>query len=83
MCNVTTTDVYRHGRGFTVSNNVSQVRVCGRYITVLLDPNSYDAVLDDKVSLDFSRYAQVLMQRIFNLRLPNHNPETERAWMEQ
>ncbi|XP_070966849.1 prostacyclin synthase [Oncorhynchus clarkii lewisi] len=66
----------KHGDIFTV-------RVCGRYITVLLDPNSYDAVLDDKVSLDFSRYAQVLMQRIFNLRLPNHNPETERAWMEQ
>ncbi|CAB1354019.1 unnamed protein product [Coregonus sp. 'balchen'] len=59
------------------------VRVCGHYITVLLDPNSYDAVLYDTVSLDFSRYAQVLMQRIFSLRIPNHNPDTERAWMEQ
>uniref|UniRef100_A0A4W5LU44 Prostacyclin synthase n=1 Tax=Hucho hucho TaxID=62062 RepID=A0A4W5LU44_9TELE len=66
----------KHGDIFTV-------RVCGHYITVLLDPNSYDAVLYDKVSLDFSRYAQVLMQRIFSLRLPNHNPDTERAWMEQ
>nr|XP_046190526.1 prostacyclin synthase-like [Oncorhynchus gorbuscha] len=66
----------KHGDIFTV-------RVCGHYITVLLDPNSYDAVLDDTASLDFSRYAQVLKQRIFNLRLPNHNPDTERAWMEQ
>ncbi|KAL0978141.1 hypothetical protein UPYG_G00166660 [Umbra pygmaea] len=66
----------KHGDIFTV-------RVCGHYITVLLDPHSYDAILNDNVSLDFSRYAQVLMQRIFSLSLPNHNPHAERAWMQQ
>lgn len=60
---------------------IFQVRVAGRYITVLLDPNSYDAVLQDTTSLDFARYAQVLMDRIFNLRLPNYKPDTEKAIM--
>lgn len=47
-----------------------QVRVAGRYVTMLLDPHSYDTVLGDSDSLDFTRYAQVLMERIFRLRLP-------------
>ncbi|XP_036387524.1 prostacyclin synthase-like [Megalops cyprinoides] len=64
----------KHGDIFTV-------RVAGHYVTVLLDPNSYDAVVQDSVSLDFTRYAQVLMQRIFCLSLPNHNPTAERAMM--
>ncbi|KAB5584142.1 hypothetical protein PHYPO_G00104020 [Pangasianodon hypophthalmus] len=64
----------KHGDIFTV-------RVAGRYVTVLLDPNSYDSVLQDTTSLDFARYAQVLMERIFNLRLPNYKPETEKAIM--
>lgn len=59
------------------------MRVAGHYVTVLLDPNSYDAVLQDSGSLDFSRYAQVLMDRIFKLRLPNHNPTVEKAIMKQ
>lgn len=58
-----------------------QVRVAGRYVTVLLDPHSYDSVLQDTASLDFARYAQVLMERIFNLRLPNYKPDTEKAIM--
>uniref|UniRef100_A0AAX7UVL6 Prostacyclin synthase n=1 Tax=Astatotilapia calliptera TaxID=8154 RepID=A0AAX7UVL6_ASTCA len=53
----------KHGDVFTV-------RVAGRYVTMLLDPHSYDTVLGDSDSLDFTRYAQVLMDRIFRLRLP-------------
>ncbi|XP_053353676.1 prostacyclin synthase-like [Clarias gariepinus] len=64
----------KHGDIFTV-------RVAGRYVTVLLDPNSYDAVFEDVTSLDFTRYAQVLMERIFNLRLPNYKPDKEKAIM--
>ncbi|KPP69151.1 prostacyclin synthase-like [Scleropages formosus] len=64
----------KHGDIFTV-------RVAGRYVTVLLDPHSYDDVLHNSTSLDFSRYAQVLMERIFHLRLPQYNPAAERAAM--
>lgn len=60
---------------------VFQVRVAGRYVTILLDPHSYDSILQDTTSLDFARYAQVLMDRIFNLRLPNYEPDTEKAIM--
>ncbi|KAK3574780.1 hypothetical protein QTP86_018304 [Hemibagrus guttatus] len=66
----------KHGDIFTV-------RVAGRYVTILLDPNSYDSVLHDTMSLDFSSYAQVLMDRIFNLRLPNYKPDTEKAIMKR
>ncbi|CAL8337232.1 unnamed protein product [Lota lota] len=66
----------KHGDIFTV-------RVAGQYITVLLDPNSYDDVLYDTVSLDFRRHRGVLMKNIFSLVLPSHNPDKERAWMEQ
>ncbi|XP_048879252.1 prostacyclin synthase-like [Brienomyrus brachyistius] len=45
--------------------------------------NSYDAVLQNSASLDFSRYAKVLMERIFLLRLPQYDPVTERAAMNQ
>lgn len=60
-----------------------KVRVAGRYVTVLLDPHSYDAVINDSHSLDFSRYAQVLMERIFNLRLPHHQPAKEKTMMKK
>lgn len=60
-----------------------QVRVAGHYVTVLLDPNTYDAVVSDTKSFDLKRYAQVLMQRMFNLNLPNHDPMAEKAWMKQ
>lgn len=60
---------------------IFQVRVAGHYVTVLLDPHSYDSVLQDTTSLDFARYAQVLMDRIFNLRLPSYKPDTEKAIM--
>ena len=63
--------------------NGLQVRVAGRYVTVLLDPNSYDAILNDTSSLDFTGYKHLLMERIFSLKLPTHNTDTERVWMKQ
>ncbi|CAJ1050986.1 prostacyclin synthase-like [Xyrichtys novacula] len=66
----------KHGDIFTV-------RAAGRYVTVLLDPHSYDTVINDTDSLDFGRYAQVLMERIFNLRLPHHQPSKEKAMMKK
>ncbi|XP_039971381.1 prostacyclin synthase-like [Xiphias gladius] len=63
--------------------NIFTVRAAGRYVTVLLDPHSYDAVINDSDSLDFTRYAQVLMERIFNLRLPHHQPTKVKAMMKK
>uniref|UniRef100_A0A8C6U7T4 Prostacyclin synthase n=1 Tax=Neogobius melanostomus TaxID=47308 RepID=A0A8C6U7T4_9GOBI len=48
-----------------------QVRVAGRYVTVVLDPFSYNTIVNDKDCLDFSRFAVVLMDRIFQLQLPH------------
>ncbi|KAM8914322.1 prostacyclin synthase-like [Spinachia spinachia] len=66
----------KHGDIFTV-------RVAGRYVTVLLDPHSYDTVINDCDSLDFTRYAEVLMDRIFDLRLPHHQPAKVNALMKK
>ncbi|XP_077385923.1 prostacyclin synthase-like [Festucalex cinctus] len=66
----------KHGDIFTV-------RVVGRYVTVLLDPHSYDCVINDSDSLDFQRYADVLMERIFKLRLPHVQPAQTKALMKQ
>ncbi|XP_061910081.1 prostacyclin synthase-like [Entelurus aequoreus] len=67
----------KHGDIFTV-------RVAGCYVTVLLDPHSYDCVINDSDSLDFQRYAEVLMERIFKLRLPHHHqPARTKALMKQ
>ncbi|KAM6947015.1 prostacyclin synthase [Lycodopsis pacificus] len=66
----------RHGDIFTV-------RVAGHYVTVLLDPNSFDAVMNDTVLLDFTRSRHQLMERIFSLQLPSLKPRAERKWMEQ
>ncbi|XP_070758027.1 prostacyclin synthase-like [Enoplosus armatus] len=66
----------KHGDIFTV-------RAAGRYVTVLLDPHSYDTVINDSDSLDFTRYAQVLMERIFNLQLPHHQPAKAKAMMKK
>lgn len=60
---------------------VLQVRAAGHYVTVLLDPHSYDAAVNDSVCLDFTRYAQVLMERIFDLRLPHHQQDKAKAVM--
>ncbi|XP_019736977.1 prostacyclin synthase-like [Hippocampus comes] len=66
----------KHGDIFTV-------RVVGRYVTVLLDPHAYDCVIKDSDSLDFQRYADVLMERIFMLRLPHHQPTHTKALMKR
>ena len=59
-----------------------QVYVAGQYITVLLDPNSYDDVLYDTDSFDSRRSKGLLMEKVFSLVLPSDNPEKERKWME-
>ncbi|CAO2577618.1 Prostacyclin synthase [Lemmus lemmus] len=65
----------KHGDIFTVL-------VGGRYVTVLLDPRSYDAVVwESRMRLDFHPYAIFLMERIFDLQLPNFNPSEEKARM--
>ncbi|XP_056605666.1 prostacyclin synthase [Triplophysa dalaica] len=61
----------KHGDIFTVF-------VAGKYVTVLLDSNSYETVLKDEDSLDATGYAKLLMKKIFDLHLPNHNPKSER-----
>uniref|UniRef100_A0A3Q0SRB6 Prostacyclin synthase n=1 Tax=Amphilophus citrinellus TaxID=61819 RepID=A0A3Q0SRB6_AMPCI len=66
----------KHGDIFTV-------RVVGRYVTVLLDPHSYDTVLEDSGSLDFARYAQVLMERIFRLQLPHNQLAKSKEMMKR
>ncbi|KAJ3603210.1 hypothetical protein NHX12_030953 [Muraenolepis orangiensis] len=71
-------DVYE-AQGYR--NREVHVRVAGRYVTVLLDPHSYDEVIRDPASLDFTRYAQVLMERIFGLRLPGHKPAKAKGIM--
>ncbi len=68
---------------FLFCTDDAQVRAAGRYVTVLLDPHSYDAVINDSDSLDFTRYAEVLMERIFDLRLPHHQPAKAKAMMKK
>ncbi|XP_053172108.1 prostacyclin synthase [Scomber japonicus] len=66
----------KHGDIFTVC-------VAGHYVTVLLDPNSFDDVLNDTVFLDFTRNRNHLKKRIFSLQLPTSlRPSAERKWME-
>lgn len=61
----------------------TQVRVAGQYVTVLLDANSFDSVLNDTVSLDFIKNKNQLLERIFHLKLPGLQPAAERQWMER
>ncbi|XP_029287749.1 prostacyclin synthase [Cottoperca gobio] len=65
----------KHGDIFTV-------RVAGKFVTVLLDPSSFDAVMNDTVCLDFTRNRNQLRQRIFSLQLQSIKPTAERKWME-
>ncbi|XP_006839390.1 PREDICTED: prostacyclin synthase [Chrysochloris asiatica] len=65
----------KHGDIFTVL-------VGGRYVTVLLDPHSYDTVVwEPRSKLDFHAYAVFLMERIFDVQLPHYNPSDEKARM--
>ncbi|XP_074523403.1 prostacyclin synthase isoform X2 [Halichoeres trimaculatus] len=66
----------KHGDIFTVC-------VAGCYVTVVLDPNSFDVVLNDTVSLDLGRSKKQLLERIFCLQLPRIEPEAERDQMER
>ncbi|XP_055964448.1 prostacyclin synthase [Sorex fumeus] len=63
----------KHGDIFTVL-------VGGRYVSVLLDPHSYDSVVwEPRSRLDFQPYALLLMERIFDVQLPHHEPGEEKA----
>ncbi|XP_020839846.1 prostacyclin synthase [Phascolarctos cinereus] len=65
----------KHGDIFTVL-------VAGRFITVLLDPHSYDTVVWESSSkLDFHKYAVFLMEKIFDVQLTNYDPGLEKAKM--
>ncbi|XP_058486604.1 prostacyclin synthase [Solea solea] len=66
----------KHGDIFTV-------RVAGHYVTVLLDPNSFNEVTNDTVCLDFARTKKQLLRQIFSLQLPSMEPTAQRRWMEQ
>ncbi|KAF6726119.1 Prostacyclin synthase [Oryzias melastigma] len=66
----------KHGDIFTV-------RVAGQYVTILLDPNSFDSVLHDTVSLDFRRIRGQVVQKIFGLQVPSNMQTSERKWMEE
>lgn len=63
------------------SDSDLQLCVAGHYVTVLLDSNCYDDVLEDTKSLDLTRHSQILMDRVFDLKLPNHDPVSERKRM--
>ncbi|XP_062060324.1 prostacyclin synthase isoform X3 [Lepus europaeus] len=65
----------KHGDIFTVL-------LGGRYVTVLLDPHSYDTVVwESRAKLDFHAYALFLMERIFDVQLPHYSPSDEKARM--
>ncbi|AWP02694.1 putative prostacyclin synthase-like [Scophthalmus maximus] len=66
----------KHGDIFTVC-------VAGHYVTVLLDPKSFDAVINDTEFLDFTRNRNQLLKRIFSLQLPSVKPAAERTWMKR
>ncbi|XP_053572881.1 LOW QUALITY PROTEIN: prostacyclin synthase [Bombina bombina] len=65
----------KHGDIFTV-------QAAGKFITVLLDPHSYDTVVWESSSkLDFGKYAKMLMERMFDVTLPDYDPAEEKAMM--
>uniref|UniRef100_A0A8C6WZ16 Prostacyclin synthase n=1 Tax=Neogobius melanostomus TaxID=47308 RepID=A0A8C6WZ16_9GOBI len=66
----------KHGDIFTV-------RVAGIYITVLLDPHSFDTVLDDAVSFEVGQSRVQLLARTFGLQLNGIQENDERRWMQQ
>ncbi|XP_077109419.1 prostacyclin synthase [Ranitomeya variabilis] len=65
----------KHGDIFTI-------KVAGKFVTVLLDPHSYDGVLmESPDKLDFGKYARILMERMFDVRLPDYDPAMERKML--
>ncbi|XP_078092250.1 prostacyclin synthase [Mustelus asterias] len=62
--------------------DIFTVQVAGRFITVLLDPHSFDSVVtESSAKLNFTKYASVLMDRIFNLQLPDYDHNKEKTLM--
>ncbi|XP_038659192.1 prostacyclin synthase [Scyliorhinus canicula] len=60
--------------------DIFTVQIAGRFITVLLDPHSFDSVVrESSAKLNFTKYALVLMDRIFNLQLPDYDHNKEKA----
>uniref|UniRef100_A0A3B4B2T0 Prostacyclin synthase n=1 Tax=Periophthalmus magnuspinnatus TaxID=409849 RepID=A0A3B4B2T0_9GOBI len=66
----------KHGDIFTV-------RVAGMYLTVLLDPHSFDSVLNDVGSLEVGNSRNKLLEQIFGLQLNGIKDSDERSWMEK
>lgn len=51
----------------------------GKFVTILLDPHSYDLVLWESSSkLDFGKYAHILMDRMFDVQLPDFDQTDEK-----
>ncbi|XP_041060391.1 prostacyclin synthase isoform X2 [Carcharodon carcharias] len=62
--------------------DIFTIQIAGRFITVLLDPHSFDSVVtESSAKLNFTKYALLLMDRIFNLQFPNHDHSKEKALM--
>ncbi|XP_072917877.1 prostacyclin synthase isoform X1 [Hemitrygon akajei] len=65
----------KHGDIFTV-------RMAGRYVTFLFDPHSFDAVVSESsAKLDFTKYSLTLMDKMFNVQLPDYDPNEEKSLM--
>ncbi|XP_067904372.1 prostacyclin synthase isoform X2 [Heterodontus francisci] len=63
----------KHGDIFTV-------QAAGRFVTVLLDPHSFSSVVSESgAKLDFTKYSLALMDRMFNLQLPDYDHNKEKA----
>ncbi|XP_078411362.1 prostacyclin synthase [Cetorhinus maximus] len=62
--------------------DIFTIQIAGRFITVLLDPHSFDSVVtESSAKLNFTKYALILMDRIFNLQFPDHDHSKEKALM--
>uniref|UniRef100_UPI00398F1E94 prostacyclin synthase isoform X2 n=1 Tax=Pristiophorus japonicus TaxID=55135 RepID=UPI00398F1E94 len=62
--------------------DIFTVQVAGRFVTVLLDPHSFNTVLwESSAKLDFTRYSLLLMDRMFNLQFPDYDHSKEKALM--
>ncbi|XP_067410368.1 prostacyclin synthase [Emydura macquarii macquarii] len=65
----------KHGDIFTI-------QVAGKRITILLDPHSYDSVLwESSCKLDFSKFARLLMDRMFDVKLPDYDFNEEKVML--
>ncbi|XP_076013109.1 prostacyclin synthase [Genypterus blacodes] len=66
----------KHGDIFTIC-------IAGRYMTVVLDPNAFDAVLIDQVCLNFPRNRTKLVKKIFSLEMPGSTREALSDWLKE